>query len=241
MKPIPAMIARRLVEAAADAYVRGEDYRPHKPVMKEVARVGAIKFMEPPEDYMDQLWGRCFTPDEAYLYGQLIEQLVRALETGDLPSRAYPLMMVNQGGTADFDHSYVFLDEFKAWSKKNRLLYPKNWHALVMAATEPQGEPIHIEGIAQPVQLREKATRKPRMPTRAMLDEWSTKFPYGENVAKHQACKDFATWLMAQGYFAKITERTLEKWFTWNERAWKLEPTAEALERGFENNGVESS
>lgn len=240
MKPIAAMIARRFVEVAADAYVRGEDYRPHSPVMKEVARVGTLKFTEPPEDYLDQLWGRCFTLAEADTYKDLIEQLVDALKNGDLPSHKPPLMVVNRGGTADLDGSYVYLDEFKSWIEKNRLRYPKDWHALVMAATEPQSEPVHVEGTAQPVQLREKATRKPKIPTRAMLDEWSAKFPYGENVGKNQACIAFAGWLTNQKGF-RVTDRTIHTWFTWNNRTYQLEPSDEALQRGFEANGVESS
>ena len=239
MKPISTMIARRFIEVAADAYVRGEDYRPHRPAMKKVGLSGLGR--EPPEDYLDQLWGRCLTIVEAGTYRALTKQLVDALRTGDLPSHKPPLMVLNPAGAVNLESDYIYLHEFRTWSEKNRLNYPKNWHALVMAATEPLGEPVRIEGIAQLVQLREKATRKAKLPTLAMLHEWSTKFPYGENVGKHQACIDFATWLMAQGYFATITERTLEKRFGWNDRTWKLEPNAEALRIGFETNGVESS
>ena len=241
MKGISVMNARKFVEVATDAYVRGEDYRPHSPVMKKVARVGLITFHEPPEDYLDQLWGRCLTQGEADIYIALGQQLVDALKSGDLPSHKPPLMVLNPAGAVNLDGDYIYLDEFKKWSEGNRLRFPKDWHALVMAATEPKGEPVRIEGTERPVRLREKATRKAKLPTLAMLHEWSTKFPYGENVGKHQACIDFAEWLMAQGYFAKITERTLEKRFGWNDRTWKLEPNAEALRIGFETNGVESS
>lgn len=240
MKPIAAMIARRFVEVAADAYVRGEDYRPHSPVMKEVARVGTIKFMEPPEDYLDQLWGRCFTLSEADAYRALIEQLVDALKSGDLPSHKPPLMVLNPAGAVNLEGDYIYLDEFKEWCKQNRLLYPENWHALVMDATEPRGEPVEIAGTEQPMQLREKATRKPKIPTRAMLDEWSAMFPYEENVGKNQACIAFAGWLTNQKGF-RVTDRTIHTWFTWNNRTYQLEPSDEALQRGFETNGVESS
>ena len=240
MKPIAAMIAGKFVEVAADSFVRGTDYRPHRPVMKEVARVGTIKFMEPPEDYLDQLWGRCFTLAEADTYKAVIGQLVDALKSGDLPSRKLPLMMLNPAGAVNLEGDRIHFDEFKKWSEKNRLQYPKNWHALILAATEPQGEPVHVEGMAQPVQLREKATRKPKIPTRAMLDEWAEKFPYGENVSKNQACIAFAEWLTHQKGF-RVTGRTIHTWFTWNNRTYQLEPNDEALQRGFENNSVENS
>ncbi|WP_437558799.1 hypothetical protein [Acidithiobacillus sulfuriphilus] len=240
MKAISIMNARKFVEVAADAYVRGRDYRPHSPVMKEVARVGTIKFMEPPEDYLDQLWGRCFTLAEADTYKAVIGQLVDALKSGDLPSHKPPLMVVNRGGTTDLDGDSVYLDEFKGWCKQNRLRYPKDWHALVMDATEPQGDPVHIEGTEQPVQLRGKATRKAKIPTRELLDEWAEKFPYDENVGKNQACIAFAKWLTNQKGFP-VGSRTIHTWFTWNNRTYQLEPNDKALQRGFENNSVESS
>jgi hypothetical protein len=152
MKPISTMIARRFIEVAADAYVRGEDYRQHRPAMKKVGLSGLGR--EPPEDYLDQLWGRCLTIVEAGTYRALIEQLVDALRTGDLPSHKPPLMVLNPAGAVNLESDYIYLHEFRTWSEKNRLNYPKNWHALVMAATEPRGEPVRIEGTERPVQLR---------------------------------------------------------------------------------------
>ena len=152
MKPISTMIARRFIEVAADAYVRGEDYRPHRPAMKKVGLSGLGR--EPPEDYLDQLWGRCLTIVEAGTYRALTKQLVDALRTGDLPSHKPPLMVLNPAGAVNLESDYIYLHEFRTWSEKNRLNYPKNWHALVMAATEPRGEPVRIEGTERPVQLR---------------------------------------------------------------------------------------
>ena len=152
MKPISTMIARRFIEVAADAYVRGEDYRPHRPAMKKVGLSGLGR--EPPEDYLDQLWGRCLTIVEAGTYRALTKQLVDALRTGDLPSHKPPLMVLNPAGAVNLESDYIYLHEFRTWSEKNRLNYPKNWHALVMAATEPRGEPVRIEGTKRPVQLR---------------------------------------------------------------------------------------
>ena len=240
MKAISTMPARTFVEVAADAYVRGEDYRPHPPVMKEVGRIGPINLVEPPEDYLDQLWGRCLTQGEADLYRALIEQLVEALKSGDLHSHKPPLMVLNPAGAVNLEGDYIYLHEFRKWSEDNHLRFPKNWHALVMAATEPRGEPVRIEGTEQPVQLRERATRAPRLPTRAMLNEWSGKFPYGADVGRNAACIAFSQWLESAGHM-RVTPRTLNKWFTWNNRTWKLEPTQEAIDRGFEINGVENS
>lgn len=246
MNTVKAVRADTLVEVAADAYVRGEDYRPRPPVMRETARrvVGGFtfKFMEPPEDYLDQLFGRCITPAEAQLYHAVTDQLTKAIKTGQLKSYAWPLYIPNTPTEADIlGSSIIKIVDFKKWVHKYNPAARKDWLDLILAATEPQGEPVRIEGIVQPVQLREKATRTPKLPTRAMLDEWSAKHPYVENVGKHKACFAFAGWLKAKGYFPSIHGRTLETWFDWNNRAHRLEPNDKALLRGFETNGVESS
>jgi hypothetical protein len=240
MKVIAIMNAREFIEVATDALVRGDDYRPHPPVMKEVARNSLGVFLEPPEDYLDQLWGRCLTQHEASLYQAVSQQLVDAFKSGELPSRKPPLMVPNRGGTSDLEGSVIYLGDFKAWIKRDALQCRKNWYALVMAATEPKGGPVRIEGMEQPVQLREKATRAPKIPTRAMLAEWSAKLPYGEDVGRNAACQAFSKWLKEAGHM-RVTSRTLNKWFAWNNRTYKLEPTQEAIDRGFETNGVEAS
>lgn len=154
MKPLAAMNIRKFLDVATDAYVRGEDYRPHPPVMKKVGRIGLITAYEPPEDYLDQLCGRCLKQGEADLYRALSQQLVEALKSGDLHSHKPPLMVLNPAGAVNLEGDYIYLHEFRKWSEDNHLRFPKNWHALVMAATEPRGEPVRIEGTKRPVQLR---------------------------------------------------------------------------------------
>ncbi|MEL5848238.1 MAG: hypothetical protein U7M05_02600 [Candidatus Igneacidithiobacillus chanchocoensis] len=156
---ITVMNVRKFIEVAADAYVRGENYRPYPPVMKEVATWGAIKFVEPPADYLCQLWGPSFSQDEATIYRQLIDQLVNALKSGALPSRRPPLMVPNPVGDVNLESDVIYLHEFKAWLEKNELRALRNWYALVMAATEPGAEPVRIEGTEQSVQFLEKRGR----------------------------------------------------------------------------------
>ncbi len=221
MKPISVMNVRKFVEVATDAYVRGDDYRPHPPVMKKVGSIG----YEPPEDYLDQLWGRCLTQGEADLYRALIEQLVDALKSGDLPSHKPPLMVLNPAGAVNLDGDYVYLDEFRKWSEKNRLNYPKNWHALVMAATEPQGEPVRIEGIAQPVQLREQRIGARKVPTPEQMTRFNKQVAVNWDASKNKVMIAFSKWLYEQEGGDRITPKTLGTYFSVNFRDHVLTPT----------------
>lgn len=233
---VQAMNTRQFIEIAADTYVRGPDHRAY---LNKRADVTA-----PIDDYLDQLWGPSFTPQQAELYKSVIQQLLDNILSGALKTYAWPMLVVDPRPsmeTIENNGSVILLADFRKWVKKNSPAARPDWVDLIMEATEPEGIPTQSPVAGSPkVQMRGKATRKPKLPTRAQLNEWGEKFPYAENVGRNAACIAFSRWLKEAEYM-DVSSRTLNGWFDWNNSTWKLEPNEKALQRGFESNGIEAS
>lgn len=181
MRTVKAVNADTLVEVAADAYVRGKDYRPRPPVMRERSRrvVGAstFRFVEPPEDYLDQLFGRCISPAEGELYRAVRDQLVKAVKDGQIPSYAWPLYVPNAPGDADLRASIVKLADFKKWITKHNPTARKDWLELILDGLEPLGDPVQSPEQPEAVQIMEKKqrgrpSRSPEL--QALYGDWKT-------------------------------------------------------------------
>lgn len=184
MNTVKAVRADTLVEIAADAYVRGEDYRPRPPVMRETGRYvfggSTFKFMEPPKDYFDQLFGRCITPAEAQLYHAVTDQLTKAIKTGQLKSYAWPLYIPNTPTEADIlGSSIVKVADFKEWVHKYSPAARKDWVDLILAGIEPVGDPVQLprqpEAPALQIMQKKQRGRPSRSPElQALYDDWKT-------------------------------------------------------------------
>lgn len=236
---VQAMNTRQFIEVATDTYVRGPDHRA-KPV--RMNKVGANQFgtfYEPPDDYVEQLFGRCITPQENELYKAVQQQLVKNILSGAIKTYEWPLMVLDTHPTIETIEtrpSVILLADFKKWVKQNNPAARADWLDLIMDATEPEGEPIQPAAPDSPkVQVRGKATRAPKIPTQEQLDEYAEVMPFSENVGKWRACDALAGWLVSKGYFGYITGRSLGNWVDWDNTSRRLKHSNKALSR-IENN-----
>jgi hypothetical protein len=190
------------------------------------------------------------------LYDTRIDQTVRIMEAavkaGALPHRSHnmfgyvmpPSDALDDDGNVRTD-TWLALSDVWQWRKDQGVETTKSPEALdalfksVCPGAQADVTP-EDQADGQKVIATKKRPGAIKLPTRAQLDEWQEKFPFAENVQKHKACIAFAGWLGKAGY-KQVDERTLESWFNWNNATWKLEPNENALQRGFETNGVEAS
>lgn len=183
---------------------------------------------------------------------QLVGIMEAAVKSGELPHRSHnmfgyvmpPSDALDDAGNVRPDTILALGDVWK-WRKDQGVETTNSPEALdALFKSMCPGTQVDVtpedQADGQKVVTIKRRDGALKLPTRAQLDEWEEKFPFAKNVGKNAACIAFASWLKTAGY-KDVTSRTLNDWFKWNERTWKLEPNEKALQRGFETNGVESS
>ncbi|WP_215890412.1 hypothetical protein [Acidithiobacillus ferridurans] len=117
------------------------------------------------DDYLDQLWGPSFTPQEADLYKAVQQQLIDNILSGAIKTYAWPMLVPDMRPTIETietDSSVILLADFQKWVKKNNPAARADWLDLIMDATQPTGDPVQPDSPGMPVvQVR---TKKPRGP-----------------------------------------------------------------------------
>jgi hypothetical protein len=149
------MNTRQFIEIAADTYVRGPEHRAY---LNKRADVTA-----PIDVYLDQLWGPSFTPAQALIYRGVLDQLYSAVMCRAIKTYRWPMYVVDSHPSPEtIDESIVVLSDFQAWVKANTPAARPDWVSLVMAATQPAGDPVQPASPGtSPVQIRTKRPRGP--------------------------------------------------------------------------------
>ncbi|MBW9250233.1 MAG: hypothetical protein GJU72_14510 [Acidithiobacillus ferriphilus] len=162
---------RDFMEVAMGTYARGDGHRFRAVTMKPTKKVflgeQPITVYEPVDDYLDQLWGECFTREQADTYQEAKSVLYDSLMAGDIPMYAGRMnVRVPRPTHQTIDMAFVRLSDFAKWIKSNKPAGRSNWLQLIMDATAPCGEAAVVDDPDHPGQTMTIQCRVPIRPGR---------------------------------------------------------------------------
>jgi len=189
------------MEVAMDTYARGEGHRFRAVTMKPTKKVflgeQPITVYEPVDDYLDQLWGDCFTREQADTYQEAKSLLYDSLMAGDIPMYAGRMnVRVPRPTGQTIERAVVRLSDFAKWIKSNKPAGRSNWLQLIMDATAPCGAAAVVDDPDQPGQPMTIQCREPIRPGRPPNNAKQKAYAYYGGVDRQI---EIARELQAQG------------------------------------------
>ena len=159
------------MEVAMDTYARGEGHRFRAVTMKPTKKVflgeQPITVYEPVDDYLDQLWGECFTREQADTYQEVNRLLYDSIMSGGISTYGWPMYVREPRPTRQtIERAVVRLSDFAKWIKSNKPAGRSNWLQLIMDATAPCGAAAVVDDPDQPGQTMTIQCREPIRPGR---------------------------------------------------------------------------
>ena len=159
------------MEVAMDTYARGEGHRFRAVTMKPTKKVflgeQPITVYEPVDDYLGQLWGDCFTQEQADTYQEVKRLLYDSIMSGGISTYGWPMYVREPRPTRQtIERAVVRLSDFAKWIKSNKPAGRSNWLQLIMDATAPCGAATAVDDPDHPGQTRTIQCREPIRPGR---------------------------------------------------------------------------